>query len=615
MIDVTVHERMKTLKPFVAAGFFGPAEIHGADVIAHAVTENPTYFELLSVAVAIGVTQRGHVCADLSAMDVVFSPQTESDDDTTVGSRSKLWPDPEDWDQALLSSALVHQASSWSDESAVDKPLVYHERRLFLARQWDDERSVAHHLGRRLNELGHHTEIGDVETLFSNDSREERQVEAVHKSLMHGTSILLGGPGTGKTYTITRVLAANIAHHGVHNDQPLKIALAAPTAKAATRMRESLLSAVSTQSSYFTPEQVEIMSDLEPTTIHRMLGRRPGSNTRFAHDRHNVLEYDLVVIDEMSMVSLPLMARLLEALKPEARLVLVGDPDQLASVENGSILPDLSALQGVRPEQMTRLEVSRRNFATASSAFTSAVRLGEVGLAMKTLSPEKISKDGSAETAQMPDGTLTWIDVADGVRGLKKQFDPFLDEFRKVRELAESGSTEEALDQAAELRVVCAHRLGSFGVAEWNEFIVRKLGQKGRTWHVGQIVVKTRNDVVHGLANGDSGIVVNDGDRLSFAFRVGTKLIIRPTSAVDDVELAYATTVHKAQGSEFSTVVVVVPPRTSSLNTRELLYTAATRAKPNLVLIGARHDIEHAISTQVPRFTGLVHRLTSPKAH
>ncbi|MFM7870232.1 MAG: ATP-dependent RecD-like DNA helicase, partial [Actinomycetota bacterium] len=292
------------------------------------------------------------------------------------------------------------------------------------------------------------------------------------------------------------------------------------------------------------------------------------------------------------------------ALRPETYVVLVGDPGQLASVENGSILWDLARLEDRFGDLITRLEISHRNQQTVSSTFTDAVRDANRDEVERILS----SAPGPEEK------TFSFIEVENGLRKTnKKRFGTIVDRFTPVREAAIAGDVDTALAAAAAIRIVCAHRRGAFGVEEWNNLIREELFDDSTTWTPGQIVIKTRNDPANGLANGDTGIVVSSGEiaeaTLEFAFARGNDPLRKPTAAVDDIELAFATTVHKAQGSEFGTVIVIVPPKSSPLCTRELLYTAATRAKPNLILIGHREDVLYAVETERPRFSGLVDRL------
>lgn len=571
------------------------SDAHVAAYIADAITPEPTLIELLAVAAATRATQLGYVCVDLRFPESLMGLREER----TETEPGDGWPSIDAWTTGLRSSLFVHRVEAWDEAAVVDRPLVLHGTRLYTARQWDDERAVARVLGRRFSEPPVPVDTAVIDALFPGADSDDLQASAVRNSLRHRTSLLMGGPGTGKTFTIARILSAALSTFG----ESLRIALAAPTAKAATQMRESLLNAVAADGHPFPTSHVEIFHRLEPTTLHRLLGRRPRTENRFAHHADDPLDVDLVVVDEMSMVSLPLMARFLEALAHSTRLVLVGDPGQLASVENGSVLPDLAELHGERPEIMTRLTVSQRNRDSASSALTEAIRLGEWGRVEELLTAAGDPTDSSASKS------LTFIEVEDGLKGATKKIDRILDSYRVVKTKAEDHDLDGAVDAAAAIRILCAHRRGSYGVEAWNEAILARIFDEDHHWRAGNIVVKTRNDVANGLANGDTGVVLEIDGRSSFAFRHGTETIVVPTSAVDDVDVAFATTVHKAQGSEFATVVVVVPPAASPLCTRELLYTAATRAKPNLIIIGSRPDIEQAIERPQQRFSGLVDRL------
>lgn len=582
-------------------GFWSSGHLDGTDVlvaayIAEAITPRPTLVELLGVAAATRATQLGYVCVDLGNQESLRGLREVESGPEPVGG----WPTTEEWIAGLGSSSFVHRVEAWDDAAGIDRPLVLKGTLLYTVRQWEDERTVALALGRRFSEPPASVDTTVVDALFPGADSDDLQVSAVRNSLRNRTSILMGGPGTGKTFTIARVISAALSTHG----DSLRVALAAPTAKAATQMRESLLNAVGADDHPFPPSHVEIFRRLEPTTLHRLLGRRPRTENRFARDADDPLDVDLVVVDETSMVSLPLMARFLEALSPETRLVLVGDPGQLASVENGSVLPDLAELQDERPEIMTRLTVSQRNRDSDSSALTEAVRLADWARTETLLTDAGNRIDEKTATS-----TLAFIEVDDGLKGAAKKVATILDALGAVKSKAENQDVEGALDASSAIRILCAHRHGMYGVEAWNEFVLDKLFDKDRHWRAGNIVVKTRNDVANGLANGDTGVVLEVDGRLCFAFRHGAETIVVPTSAVDDVDVAFATTVHKAQGSEFATVVVVVPPASSPLCTRELLYTAATRAKPNLILIGSRADIEQAVKTPQLRSSGLVERL------
>lgn len=587
-----------TLSRMVQVGYLDRSDLYAARTIASALSSDPRPIETLSVAVALRATQLGHVFVDLQRPAEILRTRTGDAGRVSVevdgSADDEIWPTPAEWLETLERSSFVHRARSWDEWADGTSPLVLFGSRLYTARQWNDEKTVADVLGERLEQEPSTIDEGVVERLFPNASPNDRQAEAVRTSLRHRTSILLGGPGTGKTYTIARILSAHLSVHGEES----RIALAAPTAKAATQMRESLLQSISGSDHPFLVTHGEIFRALEATTIHRLLGRKARQQTRFAHDARHPLEVDLLVIDEMSMVSLPLMARLVEALPPSTHLVLVGDPGQLASVENGSILPDLDALADRLGDRMTTLEVSRRNARNASSDLATVIRQADIAEAMRLVQAP-------------PDSTLGFIATDTGIRGAKTQIGEMLEVFAKVKMLAMEGRSDEALGEASRLRIVCAHRHGDWGVESWNRHVLATLFEDDVVWNPGNIVIKTRNDVANGLSNGDTGVIVASDRGPRVVFRHGPDIVSRPMAAMDDVEMAFATTVHKAQGSEFETVVVVVPPSTSPLCNRELLYTAVTRAKPQVVLVGSIEDVSSAIATQRPRCSGLADRLRS----
>lgn len=569
------------LAPWIDAGIFGALEVHAADRIAGSVVDELTVFDALSVASAVWATQQGHVCFDLR-------------DENPWGSLpTARRPDRDAWLSHLATSPLVRTIGSWGDHCDVTHPLVMCDRRLYLTRQWIDEAIVADELRRRIGTPLRNVDIHVIDELFQPDDRGGPQYRGVLEGLRARTSILTGGPGTGKTYTIARILVAAV-RNGVRS-----IALAAPTAKAAVQMRDSLSAALTADLPGLDDDQRHLLERLEPSTIHRLLGSRPGSSTRFRHDSVRRLPHDLIVIDEMSMVSLPLMARLLEAVDPATTLVLVGDPGQLDSVENGSVLRDLTGLDLGPTMPVTVLTDSRRNRGTRSSSFSDAVRMGDADRALEILG------------ADDDDGTLRWIETAEPLSAMAQIHD-IIESWRVLGGRLADGDADGALSSVNDARILCPHREGPHGVTTWNREISNALETSRDRWRVGDIVVKTRNDLGQGLANGDIGVVTRVEGSLSFLFRHGDAAVLVPVAIDDAVDLGFATTVHKAQGSEFATVGVVVPPANSPSSTRELLYTALTRAKPRAVLIGTREDIEHAVSTQRRRWSGLVDRLLSP---
>lgn len=422
-------------------------------------------------------------------------------------------------------------------------------------------------------------------------------------------SILLGGPGTGKTYTLAKELIARFQDATT----PPRIALAAPTGKAAARMKQALEKGfVIAQSS---PEVQQALRAVPATTIHRLLGYNPARTPHFKHGPGSPLDLDLVVIDEVSMVSSAMLHALLEALGPKTEIRLVGDPNQLASVEAGSVLGDI-AMACDEPglplhDRCQRLTKQHRYAADSAIArLATAIRSGDADASLALLS------GGSAD--------VVWIKPGDS-----KRIDEILElarrHARRLRELAKQMSGT-ALERAkhvlvaqTELQVLCARRTGPTGVAGWNQRIEKGLGVgPAPGWYSGRPIMITQNNSDLGLFNGDVGVVVPaeepsgaaaTGVRKDAVFAFGDEVIWQPVTRLEDVETVHALTIHKSQGSEYGHAIVVLPEGKSRLLTRELLYTGVTRAVEQVTVIGSEDVIRQAITTPIRRATGLAARL------
>ena len=397
--------------------------------------------------------------------------------------------------------------------------------------------------------------------------REERQVAADLLALGDRLDVIAGGPGTGKTTLVARNLAKML-----EQDAGLLVALAAPTGKAAARLTEAVREL-----------GVPALREVEATTLHRLLGWRPGTHSRFRHDRSNRLPHDVVIVDETSMVSLSLMARLVEAVRPGARLVLVGDPGQLTSIEAGAVLGDIVAASS----GMTRLERVHR-FGGAIASVAEAIRRG----------------DGDATIEAL--AGVTWTTDPEAVRAGAVAC------FRAVADAAAAGDGARATAALGGFRILCAHRRGPHGVSGWTAQVERWLAQAGLAaegeWYAGRPLLVTENDYGLGLYNGDTGVVIAAGDgRLSAAFERGEYSPAR----LGPVDTVYAMTVHKSQGSQFGTAAVLLPEAGSPMLTRELLYTAVTRAREELILVGSEAAVRAAVARPVARASGLARRLAS----
>ena len=579
---------------------FGEAELSASACIA---ADSPVEIHL-ATALALWAPLHGDTCVDLERVPSLVASRlaqgavSDTTDDSPVP--DLVWPALDMWQAALMNSPLVRVVSGVDDQPVYDQhPLVMCGSLVYTQRQWIDECIVATRL---LGRLSPHADATTVlspplqvlaRALFP-DTDQAQQLQAAIGVLGNRLSVILGGPGTGKTYTVARMLALAVAD-AAERGQQLRIALAAPTGKAASRMTEAVHSALS--GDLANADTGGALAALAATTVHRLLGRRPTSDTRFRHDSVHPLPFDVVVIDETSMLSLPMMARLLEALRPEAHLVLVGDPDQLESVEVGAVLADLATAAASDPRLaavVTRLETSYRQGKQS--------KIPQLAAAIRTNRADDVVDLLCAgdELVSMVD-----IDSFDAVRAVVMPL------FEQARASALRGEAAEALTTLATVRVLCAHRRGRYGAQTWNKRVEQWLMGSVPTsrQYSGRPLLIRRNDDRLRLSNGDTGVIVKTpaGQRAAFAERNGVRLM-SPVQ-LEAVDTAYAMTIHKSQGSEYDTVVLVLPDETSPLIGRELLYTAVTRSSRRLVVVGSAASIRACVGAPATRSSGLVRTL------
>ncbi|MBO3084716.1 exodeoxyribonuclease V subunit alpha [Cellulomonas fengjieae] len=550
--------------PWRVTGLLADADLTAADVhVARrlgAIGGDDDERVLLAAALAVQALRAGSVCVVL--------------DETSV-------PQPDGWHDAIRRSPLVADGP----DGPADRPLRWVDGRLYLDRYWRDEQTVREAMHDRLAR----TAAADPVALTSAVDRlypsatDAAQREALRTAATSHLMVLTGGPGTGKTTTVARLVAALQAAAG----PGLRVALAAPTGKAAARLQES----VNAEVALLGPADVDAVGSLRATTLHRLLGWRPGTTTRFRHDRLRRLPHDVVVVDESSMVSLPLMARLVEALRPTARLVLVGDPDQLASVEAGAVLGDLVA---ALPRGVVRLTQAHR-YGPALGALAEAIRLGDAETAVALLR----SGDAHRSWVEPAAERLSPQDVA----GLRADVEAGADALVAA---ARAGDAPAALRALGSHRLLLAHREGPFGVAHWAATAESWIGTGAGQWPLGRPLLVTQNDRASGLYNGDTGVVVADGTGgVAVAFgEPDDPRLVRPYR-LPAVQPVHAMTVHRGQGSQFARVTLLLPPATSPLLSRELLYTAVTRAREHVRVIGTEDAIRAAIERPVRRASGL----------
>ncbi|NVZ58719.1 exodeoxyribonuclease V subunit alpha [Pseudomonas edaphica] len=623
---------------------------------------------LLAAALTSHQLGHGHVCLDLfetlKAPDFALSLPPEGDLQTGAMLLPSQLLDGLDgayWCQALAASHLVALAVDGT-ESAQSRPLVLSGKRLYLRRYWTYERRIDTALRLRLATL--ETVATDLpqrlNTLFDQappDGVIDWQKLACALATRGAFSIVTGGPGTGKTTTVVRLLAL-LQAPAVEANSPLRIRLAAPTGKAAARLTESISQQVL---SLNVPDSVREKIPTQVTTVHRLLGSRPGTR-HFRHHLGNPLPLDVLVVDEASMIDLEMMANLLDALPPHARLVLLGDKDQLASVEAGAVLgdlcrdaeagwyspdtrqwlqavsgEDLSAsglledLDGSHPlaQQVVMLRYSRR-FGEGSGIGQLArwVNQQNAEEARKLLSArshndlfclslkgehdhalERLVLDGQGDEAQ---GYRYYLNLLHSAR-------PALDTPRE--DAAWTHWAQQLLQAFDAFQLLCAVRKGPWGVEGLNQRITAalrkvRLIEGDDQWYEGRPVLMTRNDYGLGLMNGDIGIALklpeSDGGPqvLRVAFprndgQGGVRFVL--PSRLNDVETVYAMTVHKSQGSEFTHTALILPDALNPVLTKELIYTGITRAKRWFSLIEPRGGVfEEAVRRKVKRLSGLM---------
>ncbi|MET0981405.1 MAG: exodeoxyribonuclease V subunit alpha [Telluria sp.] len=563
---------------------------------------------------------------------------------------------PEQW-QALAGSVapLPKNAKAWAaqlnaceevwkvGEFDYGEPLVFDGERLYLRRYWRDETLVAAGIrARAANTRPVDTAAVRewLDLLFASQRASEKpdwQKLACAVALRGSVAIITGGPGTGKTYTVARLLALLFATAPSAAQQ--RIALAAPTGKAAARLKQSIDKALTDLASRVGDKLplVELLKRMGPArTLHSLLGARPDTRA-FAHHAGNPLEVDVLIVDEASMVHLEMMASLLDALPPGATLVLLGDKDQLASVEAGAVLGDLchdAQAGGYSPEtadyvlgacgeelppefighasalaQQTVMLRHSRRFGGPIGQLALAVNAGDAARAEAVL----------RSSGEAGDAAVRWIENARQAEVVElglTGYTPYLELLKAGPDGAHEDWVRAVLQRFEAFRILCAVREGEWGVGGLNTAIEGSLEsagllRRGGEWYAGRPVMVTRNDYGTGVFNGDIGLTMMDPARpgsLRVYFLEGDKVRSVLATRLRSVETAYAMTVHKSQGSEFGHTVLVLPEDRNAILTRELVYTGITRASGQFTLVSpAGPVLAEAVARRTHRTSGLRH--------
>ena len=565
------------LRTFNEAGVIESSDVHVAQrLTAMAGESNPSV--QLAVALVVRALRGGSVCVDLRLVQ------------EQVGIAGLPWPPVNEWLAAVRVSPLVGSPPVLR---------VYDDNLLYLDRYWREEQQVADDV-LALVTARPPGKAPDIGRLFG-PRYDDEQRAAAKVALSQGLTVLTGGPGTGKTTTVARLLALFAEQAELGGNTQLRMALAAPTGKAAARLQQAVQAEIDKLD---TADQRRV-SGLRATTLHRLLGSRPDTSSRFRHHRGNRLPHDVIVVDETSMVSLTMMARLLEAVRPHTRLLLVGDPDQLASVEAGAVLADLVDGLGARGELQVVAELTTSHrFGESIGELASSIRAGD--------------GDRVIEILRAGGDHVEWVEAEDPSAQLRNVLVPHA---LRLRQAAVLGDAAAALATLDEHRLLCAHRRGRYGIEHWNRQVERWLVEATgepiwSAWYAGRPVLVTTNDYGLGVYNGDTGVTVLTNDALR-AVIAGTgtgagagEFLDFATNRLSDVETMHAMTIHKSQGSQADVVTVLMPPEDSRLLTRELFYTAVTRAKTKVRVVGSEAGVRAAIGHRAVRATGLRLRLS-----
>ncbi|WP_372377244.1 exodeoxyribonuclease V subunit alpha [Vibrio natriegens] len=469
------------------------------------------------------------------------------------------------------------------------------------------------------------------------------QKVAAAVALTRRFAVISGGPGTGKTTTVTKLLAALIEQAA--QEKNLTIKLVAPTGKAAARLTESIGKAV--QELPVSPE-LKAKIPTESSTLHRLLGAIPNS-AEFRHNKQNPLHLDILVIDEASMVDLPMMYKVVDALPKHARLILLGDKDQLASVEAGAVLGDICSFhalgygkdQASAIAKLTGFDTLAHSSNSSSSIadslcmlqksyrFDARSGIGQLAKAVNLGSAASVDSVWARDFSDIEHFALSSQNYNQMMQTLVQEYGRYLKRIGQQEQDSNTGEPETltrkakaVLDTFNQCRLLCAIREGDFGVAGLNQRIEKALAARklikvqDEVWYHGRPVMVTRNDHGLGLYNGDIGICMRDDSeeeqRLKVFFELpdGSVKSVLP-SRVPEHETAYAMTIHKSQGSEFDYTLMILPPDFSPILTRELIYTGITRAKKRLALYAELNVLKRGIKVKTTRASGLVQRLAN----
>ena len=618
--------KKKDIKRLSDSGTLSYLDIHFARYVTRlAGLDDSKLF--LAAALVSSYTRKGHICLDLSGKEK--EPLLEKDD----RGDSVACPELDAWQESLWGSSVVGKPGEY-------KPLILDNKsRLYLHRYWEYQEKLAIFIKIRAQDDQKDVDRAllqkGLERFFPGGRSKETdwQKVAAFTSLIKRFCVISGGPGTGKTSTVAKILALLLEQSG---QSKLRIALAAPTGKAAAGLQEAIerekKKGKSETGFLDISDSIKAAIPDNASTIHRLLGSIPNS-PYFRYNKDNLLPVDVLVVDEASMVDLALMSKLIQALTSQARLILLGDKDQLASVEAGSVLGDIcdssniysfserycrdfSATTGSALDVQSNQEDEsgigdcivqlQKNYRFGSDSgineVSHAINQGDADLTLKTLKTGKLI-DIQWKELPRPDALAHVV---------KHSIVP------KFEEYLRAGNALEAFRTFERFRILCALRKGPFGSIALNNLVeqilkTEKLIKPDREWYHGRPVLITSNNYQLGLFNGDVGIVLQDYEannelRVFFHTTDGKLRKLHPLR-LPEHETVYAMTVHKSQGSEFDKLLLLLPDTDSPVLTKELIYTGITRARKSVEVWGTESVFRVAVSRRIQRSSGLLDAL------
>ncbi|MCP4582926.1 MAG: exodeoxyribonuclease V subunit alpha [candidate division Zixibacteria bacterium] len=599
-----------------SSGDFSELDIHFARFISNLSDESRPELSLAAALIS-NRTQAGHICINLAAYSGKLLSGDHNDENV-------ICPELENWIDCLRASSVVGYPGDY-------RPLILDKQaRLYLYRYWNYERILAESIldraTREYDDIDRQL-LGDgLDRLFPDTSDKETnwQKVAAFTALTKRFCVISGGPGTGKTAAVARIMTLLL-----EQNQAYRIALAAPTGKASARLQDSIRDM---KESLDCSENIRKLITGEASTIHRLL-KSIRHTPYFKYNLENPLPADVVIVDEASMVDLALMSKLAQAVAPDARLILLGDKDQLASIEAGAVLGDICGLgseSGYSPQFSDQYReitgetlISDQNTDSDPPIRDCVIQLQKSYRFGETSGIGAISRDINAGKSQEATTILTSGEFADIKWATLPSPEAMIHEIKDkiivgYRDYLKAADPVQALEMFGRFRVLCAIREGPYGVTAMSNLIERtlraaRLIQPSAIWYDGRPVMITRNDYNLGLFNGDIGITLpaglprgeSDGPlRVCFQSADGVLRMIPPVR-LPDHETVYAMTVHKSQGSEFDRILMILPDKPSPVVTRELIYTGLTRARKSVETWCTENIFTDGVSRQIERKSGL----------